>query len=602
MFEYLRTTSGHYINAIASLLTPDGQFLVTVGYYGLIVWNLKTGLEQCSSTRPFRKIGMPVAISFDGLTLITAGKTGIIVIWDLTAGKVIREFGDSLKSPVYTVVSQDWQTIWRVSYQNNIVDKWNIQTGEVIEEYRFYLEKCSAATIIDNSTLIVAGGKKNTIRVWDLNQKQEVDTLGLHSHQTNHLIYSPGNKTLVSSGDSTIKVWNLAKHKLLRTFREHKGGISNFQISSDWQSIVSVGRDGKIIHWDLSTGNKLFITENTYSKNNSIGLSRDKNKLSYTNREKAIIYNLSAQSEFSRFTISSHKFYLQFIAILSDNKTAFSCCSELIKIWDLETGLPLKTIDYRAKYTSHNAYKSVSVSSSKNKIKFLCIDNDYSSNSFGKIRVYDLNKDREVLTFTKHDKWISSIIMSPDNKIVLSGGSDSVIKSWNLQTGEEIFTLKDDSGDGIEELSINADGTILVSRGHRQSVIVWDLKSKTKIATLPKEMLFGLQDLKISPDGQIICYRLYSYKGKETKIWNIQTASLMSTIPNAVCHYIFSPDGKCLIFSNNDGIHFFDLNAGNISHSLKMKKEVAPLAISSDGKYLVGGCDGNLKIWGFKAS
>ena len=223
---------------------------------------------------------------------------------------------------------------------------------------------------------------------------------------------------------------------------------------------------------------------------------------------------------------------------------------------------------------------------------------DYLPNSFGKIRVYDLNREEEILTFTEHNKWISSILVSSDNRTVFSGGSDSTIKLWDLETGEEFFTLKDDSGDSIDGLSLNADGTILVSKGHRQSVIVWDLSSKTKISTLPKEILFGLQNLKISPDGQIICYRLDSYQGREMKIWNIQEASLIHTLSDEVFSYIFSPDGKYLLFNNNDGIHFLDLNTKRISYSLKEK--VHNLAISNDGKYIVGGFNGNLKIWGPK--
>ena len=598
MFEYLRTTSGHYRNAIASILTPDGQFLVTIGYCSLIVWDLNTGLERCSSTRSFSQIGMPVAINPEGINLITASTAGVILIWDLTTGKVIREFGDSLKSHVYVIISQDWQSIWRVSYQTQIVDQWNLKTGTLINEYKFNLQKCSAATIVNNSILIVAGGKKNTIRMWDLNQKQELDVLGIHSHQTNYLFHSPDNKTLVSSGDSTIKVWNLSQHKLLRTFRGHKGGISNFQISSDWQCIISVGRDGKVIEWDMYSGNKFFTAKNICSKNNFVDISQDKKRLSYTNHEEAIIYNLNTHKQLSRFVISGHQFHLQYLTILSDNKTAFSCCSELIRVWSLETGIVLKTANYRLNYVSNNAYESVCVSGNKNEIKFLCIDNDYLPNSFGKIRVYDLNREEEILTFTEHNKWISSILVSSDNRPVFSGGSDSTIKLWDLETGEEFFTLKDDSGDSIDGLSLNADGTILVSKGHRQSVIVWDLSSKTKISTLPKEILFGLQNLKISPDGQIICYRLDSYQGREMKIWNIQEASLIHTLSDEVFSYIFSPDGKYLIFNNNDGIHFLDLNTKRISYSLKEK--VHNLAISNDGKYIVGGFNGNLKIWGPK--
>jgi len=41
-----------------------------------------------------------------------------------------------------------------------------------------------------------------------------------------------------------------------------------------------------------------------------------------------------------------------------------------------------------------------------------------------------------------HTSCVKSVVISSDGKRVVSGSSDKSIKVWNLETGEEIKTLK----------------------------------------------------------------------------------------------------------------------------------------------------------------
>src|SRR5262245_54843644 len=61
--------------------------------------------------------------------------------------------------------------------------------------------------------------------------------------------------SLVLSGseDATIKIWDRATGRLIRTFAGHKGAITSLAISNDKRTIVSGSDDNTVRLWDVST-------------------------------------------------------------------------------------------------------------------------------------------------------------------------------------------------------------------------------------------------------------------------------------------------------------------------------------------------------------
>ena len=58
-----------------------------------------------------------------------------------------------------------------------------------------------------------------------------------HSQKVNVVAISPDGKTLVSgSDDNTIKIWNLATAKQIRTLKGHSDSIHALAISPEWKN------------------------------------------------------------------------------------------------------------------------------------------------------------------------------------------------------------------------------------------------------------------------------------------------------------------------------------------------------------------------------
>ena len=68
----------------------------------------------------------------------------------------------------------------------------------------------------------------------------------------------------------------------------------------------------------------------------------------------------------------------------------------------------------------------------------------------------------------------SSIVFSPDGKILASGGWDNTIKLWDIATGKVISTLTGHQG-RIWSVAFSPDGKTLVSGSEDRTIRLWSL-------------------------------------------------------------------------------------------------------------------------------
>jgi WD40 repeat protein len=97
-----------------------------------------------------------------------------------------------------------------------------------------------------NGRLILSGSKDKTIKIWDINQAQDIMTLTDHTDEVNSVAISPNGKILASgSKDKTLKLWDLAKGTLITTI-PHQGSVTAVKFGRS-QNIVITACEDKII-------------------------------------------------------------------------------------------------------------------------------------------------------------------------------------------------------------------------------------------------------------------------------------------------------------------------------------------------------------------
>ncbi|MCM0592992.1 MAG: WD40 repeat domain-containing protein [Gloeotrichia echinulata IR180] len=201
-------------------------------------------------------------------------------------------------------------------------------------------------------------------------------------------------------------------------------------------------------------------------------------------------------------------------------------------------------------------------------------------------------------TLTGHSGKISSVAISPDSEILVSGCADQTIKVWNLTTGKLIRTLSENLGE-ISSIAVSPDGNFLAvgSCEHPKSNIkVWHLKTGKLLHTLSGHQK-PVNLVVISPDGQIL-----ASGSNKIKIWNLHTGDRICTLwhTSAVHGAAISRDGTILASGSADSkIRLWKPRTGDplctlAGHGGRVKS----IAMSPDGEILLSGsADKTIKIW-----
>jgi WD40 repeat protein len=90
------------------------------------------------------------------------------------------------------------------------------------------------------------------------------------------------------------------------------------------------------------------------------------------------------------------------------------------------------------------------------------------------VNVWDLETRQQVLTLKSNDQAILALAVSPDSKLMASGGVGGVIHLWNADTGKEETTLRANR-QWIHALTFASDGKTLVSAGQDLAIHFHDL-------------------------------------------------------------------------------------------------------------------------------
>ena len=162
------------------------------------------------------------------------------------------------------------------------------------------------------------------------------------------------------------------------------------------------------------------------------------------------------------------------------------------------------------------------------------------------------------------DAGVTSVCISPDGRLVAAGSLDTVVRIWDVQTGQLIERLRGHL-DSVYSVAFTPDGRGLVSGSLDKTLKYWDLrpilarqgsngvKPASKDGDNAKCLMnfTGHKDyvlsVAVSPDGQWV---VSGSKDRSVTFWDSRTATMQCMLQGHKNSGMDTPDSELVILLN----------------------------------------------------
>jgi WD40 repeat protein len=206
--------------------------------------------------------------------------------------------------------------------------------------------------------------------------------------------------------------------------------------------------------------------------------------------------------------------------------------------------------------------------------------------------MWDLESDKMLFMLTNHRRGTSTLALSPDGKIIATGGNDTIINLWDAATGQLIKKLAKHTNI-VRDLAFSADGKRLTSLGlqtqgeYNAEIKVWDIEKQQ----IDEEFSLSYVDINnaaLSTYGNaLLCAGIGNTTPSiKTNVWNLRTRSLKDQRTGSMIYgfsalVAFSPDEEIYVeLFNHFGAQYSpgasmvrDLSSGNRLHVVQPMRE-----------------------------
>jgi WD40 repeat protein/uncharacterized caspase-like protein len=437
-----------------------------------------------------------------------------------------------------------------------------------------------------DGTRVLSGSLDNTLKLWDAATGRLLRTFEGHSNLVSSVAFSPdGMRMLSGSWDKTLKLWDAASGRLLRTFEGHSGQVSSVAFSPDGTRVLSGSWDKTLRLWDAATGMLIRIFEGHLDQVMSVAFSPDGMRMLSGSGDGTLRLWDDATGRLIR-TFEGHPGAVHSVAFSSDGTRLLSGSDDkTLRLWDAATGQLLRTFE------GHSSFV-FSVAFTPDGTRVL------SGSGDGTLRLWDAAVGRLIRIFERHSNSVLSVVFSRDGTRVLSGGADKTLRLWDAASGQTVSTFGVHS-DQVRSVAFSPDGTRVLSGSADKTLRLWDAATGRLLRTF-KGHTDSVRSVAFSPDGT----RLLSGGFEGTlKLWDAATGQLIRTFEghsSAVTSVGFSPDGTRLLSGGWDKtLKLWDAATGQLIRTFETPSFfVDSVAFSPNGtRMLSGSWDKTFNLW-----
>ncbi|KAF8599427.1 WD40 repeat-like protein [Ceratobasidium sp. AG-I] len=398
----------------------------------------------------------------------------------------------------------------------------------------------ASAALSSDGKLIVSSSYDHTVSVWEAETGQPLMApLRGHAGIVYSAAFSPDSRLIVSgSADKSIRIWDLEKGlELISPLRGHSAQVSSVSFSPDGLRIVSGSDDATVRIWSVATGKMLLKP------------------------------------------LKGHSGRVHFVLVSPNGQFIISCSHDLIRIWDMESGTPVRD-PFRDSSTSAMC---IAISSECRRIAF---------GSDQVVCMQDFQTGTVIWQVDRYTYWTTSLAISPDARYVALGRGDGLVCILNGETGAEVREPLQGHQNAVLSVSFTPKSRRVLSGSSDGTIRIWDIRTKQLRLASQGHSDF-VNSVAFSPNGRYLASGSYDHT---ICVWDVETGLAVGDPlrghSGAVNCVLFSLDSQHIFSGSSD----FTVRRWELKTGVEVKEPflghsetVTCLAISPDDSLVASG-------------
>jgi WD40 repeat protein len=559
-----------------------------------------------------------IAVSPDGKSIVTGcgdDQRGRVDLWSAAGGSPKNlSLPGQLRYIAAVAFSPDGKTIAAAGLE---IDNDDVRRGsgqlwknnkdlEDIGQPFVHDKPIEALAFSPDSKKLATGGQDGVVRFWDTTTGKQVGEPLKIEHPVWALAFdSTGKQLLVGSGDEKgdgeARLWEPAMAKPVGVPLPHQGLVYAVAFSPDGKTIATGSADRTARFWEAATGRPTGPPLLHPAPVRAIAFSPDgKVLLTGAGDNAARFWDTATGKQIG--AALWHPGPVRAVAFSRDAKTIVTgsegrpepgrkTISGTARVWDAPVdSKPVLTVAHKEPISDLAVSPNGKLLATGGRDKIVQLWDAATGKSAGISPI-----QHEV------DAWVYAVAFGPDDKWIATVCHDNLVYIWDVATGKAVVEpLKHPDAWKLNALAFRADGKVLVAGGadgENGVIQLWDLANgKPKaLGKVLQQKTAPVLSVAISADGKSVLTGSSDFKAR---LWDLAAGSskeLLLPHNDRVTTVAFSPDGKKILTAGGKTAHILE---GDKDTPLDHPDSLLSAVFSRDGRFIAtAGKDRTVRLW-----